>query len=253
MLYVFLVFNISFGIVYYMWKQADKWKLETSTLTYEDFPEGFDEIKLFFISDIHKRSIPDEMIEFVKGKADLVLLGGDLMERGVPFDRVRKNIQQLKRIGPVYFVWGNNDYEVDYHQLDALLLDEGVIILDNTAVTFESKIGEKLILLGVDCPTNKRDNLPLALKDSEEGFKILMSHDPSIVDKIHIEDNIRLTVAGHTHGGQIRIGPFGLYEKGGIKELNETVLFVSNGYGTSALPLRLGAPAQVHLITITSS
>ncbi|WLR53128.1 metallophosphoesterase [Bacillus tianshenii] len=243
----------SIGILLYMIAEAKKWKLVETTFTYTDFPKNLREVRLFFISDLHKRTVSDKMIEMIQGKADIVLIGGDLVEKGVPFEQVRNNLRKLKQIAPVYFVWGNNDYEVDYHQLDALLLEEGVTILANTSVSFESETGDKFNLLGVDSPTNKRDRLDLALKDSEEGFKVLLSHDPSIMKVIEREHNIRLTLAGHTHGGQIRFGRFGPYEKGGIKELEETTLLVSNGYGTTLLPFRFGAPAQVHLITITSA
>lgn len=241
------------GILIYMGIEAKKWSLEEVTFTYQHFPKSLREVKLFFISDIHKRVVPDEMIAAVKGKADIVLLGGDLTEKGVPFEQVRKNIRKLKEIAPVFFVWGNNDYEVDYHLLDSLLLEEGVTILANTAASFESETGDKFVLLGVDSPTNQRDRLDLALQDSDEGFRVLLSHDPSIINKVKPEDNISLTVAGHTHGGQIRLGPFGPYEKGAVKELNASTLLVSNGFGTTLLPLRLGAPAQVHLIKITSN
>ena len=47
-------------------------------------------------------------------------------------------------------MWGNNDYEIEYHELDALLLENNVKVLDNTRVVFESELGEKICLLGID-------------------------------------------------------------------------------------------------------
>ena len=64
----------------------------------------------------------------------MVIIGGDLLEKGVPLDNVEKNIRQLKRLGPVFFVWGNNDYEVDILRFDALLLNLGVNTLANSSV-----------------------------------------------------------------------------------------------------------------------
>ena len=58
-----------------------------------------------------------------------MIIGGDLLEGGVPLLRARQNIQKLKTLGPVYFVWGNNDYEVSQVQLKQMLKDEGVITL----------------------------------------------------------------------------------------------------------------------------
>lgn len=74
-------------------------------MTFSDFPESFKQVSIFFISDIHKRLISDTIISTVSGKADIVIIGGDLTEKGVPMDRVKKNLNKLKSLGPVYFVW----------------------------------------------------------------------------------------------------------------------------------------------------
>jgi uncharacterized protein len=151
----------------------------------------------------------------------------------------------------VYFVWGNNDYETDFRKLDAILLDYGVKVLDNTAAIFESAKGDKLSLLGVDALNQERDRLDLALLDAEDNsFKILASHYPDITAKIMPEHKIRLVLSGHTHGGQIHMLGYSPYEKGKVEKLENTTLLISNGYGTTGVPLRLGAPAQCHLITL---
>ncbi|MBO0958128.1 metallophosphoesterase [Neobacillus sp. MM2021_6] len=238
-------------LLLYMVREAFLNKVVKHKLFFSDFPESLGEVTIFFISDIHKRTISDQIIDEVKGKADLVIIGGDLTEKGVPFERVKTNIVKLKQVGPVYFVWGNNDYEVDFRKLDAVLLDLGVKVLANTAVTFESTQGEKLCLLGVDDMSQDRDQLDLALSDAEvNSFKIIACHIPAIVKKILPEHEIRLVLSGHTHGGQIHLFGYSPYKRGGIKKLNNTILFISNGYGTTALPLRLGAPAESHLITL---
>ncbi|WP_027408618.1 metallophosphoesterase [Anoxybacteroides tepidamans] len=246
---VVLTFFICF--IAYMWWEAHRNRIVAVELAFSDFPESVRALTIFFISDIHRRKVSQELIEQVKGKADFVIIGGDLTETGVPFSRVRENVKRLKQVGPVYFVWGNNDYETDYHELDALLLQEGVHILDNRAALFESEQGEKVALIGVDDVGKRRARLDIALSDAdEEAFRILACHNPKIVHAIRPENRIALVVSGHTHGGQIRLGRFGLYEKGGIKQQNGTTVFVSNGYGTRHLPLRLGAKAEANLITI---
>lgn len=225
--------------------------VEENELEFGNFPKSFGTLKIFFISDIHRRRISDSIITAAKGKADIVIIGGDLMEKGVPLERVKLNIEKLKTIGPVYFVWGNNDYEGDYRDLDALLLDLKVKILDNTAVMFESLEGEKVALLGVDDVGLKKDRLDFALMDAESGyFTILASHNPKIVDKIKPEDGISLLLSGHTHGGQIRIFGLGPYKKGGIDKVGKVIRLISNGYGTTGVPLRLGVRSQSHLITL---
>ncbi len=225
-----------------------------TTLEFDTFPKSFGDIKLFFISDIHKRTISQKIIEQVKGKADLVVIGGDLCEKGVPFSTIKYNISQLKSVAPTYYVWGNNDYEVDYHELDSLLISEGVIILDNTAAIFESESGDSFSILGIDDLKSGRHRLDFALMDAgtNPSFKILTAHDPEIMKEVTPEQKIDLVLSGHTHGGQIRVFGVGLFKRGGIETIGQTKLLISNGYGTTQLPLRLGAPPETHLITIQS-
>jgi uncharacterized protein len=248
---IILLLIMGAGLILFMVKEAFLNRVVYHEMTFEDFPSSFGSVSIFFISDIHKRLISDDIITAVTGKTDIVVIGGDLMEKKVPFDRVRKNLEKLKQLGPVYFVWGNNDYETDFRKLDAILLDYGVKVLDNTAAIFESATGDKLSLLGVDALNQERDRLDLALLDAEDNsFKILASHYPDITDKIMPEHKIRLVLSGHTHGGQIHILGYSPYEKGKVEKLENTTLLISNGYGTTGVPLRLGAPAQCHLITI---
>lgn len=242
------------ALLFYMWRLAKENRVIEHHLQFEEFPSSFQEVVIFFISDIHKRNVHSSIIDQVKGKADIVIIGGDLAEEGVPFSTIEENVRKLKEVGPVYFVWGNNDYELDYHQLDATLLGLGVKILDNTAAIFESEAGEYISLLGVDYLTGDRARLDLALLDSkEQSFKILVSHCPRIMKRVQAEHHISLVLSGHTHGGQIRLFGLGRYKKGKLSRENKTVLLVSNGYGTSLLPLRLGAKSETHLLYLSQS
>jgi predicted MPP superfamily phosphohydrolase len=240
-----------FILLFWMVKQAFLNKVVKQELWFTDFPASFGKVSIFFISDIHRRIVSEKIISEVKGQVDMVVIGGDLTEKGVPMDRVKKNIERLRSLGPAYFVWGNNDYEADFHELDVILFENGIKILDNTAAVFESEEGDKLSLLGVDDLSQNRDRIDLALMDAEKNsFKILACHYPKIMEKINPEYGISLVLSGHTHGGQIRLFGFGLYERGKIKKYHKTTLLISNGYGTTTIPLRLGAPAECHLLTI---
>ncbi len=254
MIYILIGVIVSFiALVIYMWILANGNRVVEHRLQFNEFPRSFQEVVIFFISDIHKRKVHASIIEQVKGKADIVIIGGDLAEEGVPFSTIKENIGKLKEIGPVYFVWGNNDYELDYHQLDATLLELGVKILDNTAAIFESEEGEYISLLGVDYLAANRARLDLALLDSKEpSFKILVSHCPRIMKRVKEDDHISLVLSGHTHGGQIRIFGMGPYKKGRLSYEKNTALLVSNGYGTSLLPLRLGTKSETHLLYLSS-
>ena len=229
---------------------AARERISYQTFWFPDFPESFGKLRIFFISDIHKKKLTSGMINHLKKETDLVIIGGDLREGGVPLQQAEQNVRLLKELGPVYFVWGNNDYEGNYHDLDAMLLDLGITILDNAAARLESEAGEPLWLLGVDDLSLERADLRLSLGDAGTGFKILVTHNPLVSEQVPEGSDIRLILAGHTHGGQIRIFGFGPYKHGGVERSGAAYLLTSNGHGTTSLPLRLGALPETHLITL---
>jgi predicted MPP superfamily phosphohydrolase len=236
----------------YMYRLAHLDRVIDHTFEFSTFPSE-ETITIFFISDIHRRVISNEIIGKVKGKADFVLIGGDLAEKGVPLDRIKENLTKLKSVGPVYFIWGNNDYEIDRHELDALFVELGIHELLDTSVLFETKDGGKIRLLGIDFYDEEEQSgrLDLAMEEVEtDSFRILASHTPEIEKEMEKSYGIDLVLSGHTHGGQIRIFGVGRYKLGGVSQRNHTTILTSNGYGTSLLPLRLMAKPETHLIHI---
>jgi uncharacterized protein len=239
------------GLLIFMLKEAFSNTVKYEQLLFEDFPENVDALKIFFISDIHRRTINDKIINEAAGKVDIVIIGGDLTEKGVSFERIRKNISKLKSLGPVYFIWGNNDYEVECDRFRRLLISEGTVLLENSSVMLNQDSNHPIALIGVEDLSLHRDNLDTAFdKVPENAFKILLAHNPATIKKMGTDQKVSLMLSGHTHGGQIRLFGFGLYQPGGVEIIKDTVVLVSNGYGTTALPLRLGAPSETHLITI---
>ncbi|MFD1707112.1 metallophosphoesterase [Siminovitchia sediminis] len=223
--------------------------VRTDSLSFKQYPEGLDELSIFFISDIHRRTVHENIIRQVKGEADIVVIGGDLAEQGVSFSKVRQNVKNLSEIAPVYFIWGNNDYEIDAGKLKGLFQECSVTALKNHSV-YLKPFHDQIALIGVDY-TDTSNHLKAILHSIKRPvFRIVLSHNPALAEQLSEEDQCHLMLSGHTHGGQIRIIGLSPYEKGGIKKYPGTTLFLSNGYGTSLVPLRLGAPAETHLIKV---
>lgn len=250
MIYFILVLIFIASFIIYMWKEAFRNFVRYHTLSFKEFPESFGEYRIFFISDIHRREIDDSIIKEVKDQANIVIIGGDLTEKNVPLYRTYRNIEKLKKIGRVFFVWGNNDYEVDSQMLESLLLDWGVEILTNRHVSIFSKEGESFAIIGIDDISMERDRLDQALYGVKDPFRLFITHNPEGVKLLNDEHNIQLVLAGHTHGGQINVFGLGLYRKGRIYRQGNITVLISNGYGTTLLPFRFGAKAETHLITI---
>lgn len=251
-----IVIILGFTLLLNMYKNANTDYVDKRVIVDKHFPQSFGQVKIFFISDIHKRLINNKTIKDVSsGAIDLVIIGGDLCEKGVPLTQVTENIKRLKGLNvPIYFIWGNNDYETDYHDLDAMLLDQNVNIIANSAVNFESSDGDIFSLLGFDCMKHRSVQAQYAFEDAKGTYKILATHDPKAFEELKhsYKEEVNFVLSGHTHGGQIRFLGWGLYPKGGLKQTGKTLVFVSEGYGTTRFPLRLGTRAECHLITLTN-
>lgn len=248
---VILIILAGIALVIKMHKNALEDHIKYEMFYFPNFPRSFKGISLFFISDIHRREVSSSIVEEAKGIAKFVIIGGDLLEKGVSFDTVRKNLRKLKEIGPLYFVWGNNDYEADVDELKELFRSEDVTVLDNRSVSFTSNKGEKWHLAGTEDRSLELDDLDSALQGIKKAeFKILISHNPKVMEDLNDDHKVTLVLSGHTHGGQIRIFGFGPYEIGATKVIGNTTILVSNGYGTTSIPLRLGAKPETHFIKI---
>ncbi|WP_194841319.1 metallophosphoesterase [Salinibacillus xinjiangensis] len=256
MIFLYLLIFLGLGLLIYMYVLAHSDHIEWKTITDKHFPSNKESLTIFFISDIHKRLIKLETLDKVSG-VDIAIIGGDLCEKKVPFTRVEENIRRLKKLNaPIYFVWGNNDYEVNYRELDARLLDQDVHILADTSTTLEFRSGEKIQLVGLDSLNIKEINTKQAFEHVDDSYTILAVHEPEAYDELLTDEErnmINIIFSGHTHGGQIRILGFSLRKRGGWVKKGQTHFLTSEGYGTTKLPLRLGTRAECHVVTIEQS
>lgn len=244
-----LLVGLGFLLLLYMWLEAKQSNVIEIHQGIKDLPNNFEGYSIYFLSDIHRRHLSFNMLNRVT-QPDLVVIGGDLTEKEVPFERVDQNLQKLKKLGaPIMFIWGNHDLHIDPYRLRTLFKKHGVILISNDTYSVERN-GKWLNVVGVHDATNALDCLELALLNVKEGPRILMSHNPEVVKRLRLSHNIPLVVSGHTHGGQIRLFGWGIREKGGVKEEKFGTLIISNGYGTTRYPLRLGARPNTILLKL---
>ncbi|RLG62770.1 hypothetical protein DRN84_01040 [Candidatus Geothermarchaeota archaeon] len=218
-------------------------------------------IRAVHISDTHFASSaynPDSVVNLIKDlKPDVIFHTGDLitylngLETGLDF------ISKLSEIADVFIVAGNHDH---WSGLGSDGLKNrferigNVYVLNNEAMEYHG-----LWVIGVDDPYTYQDDLSKALKHvSNNGRRILLAHSPQIIDKA--VNRVDLILSGHTHGGQIRI-PFmdpiwlplpSKYRKYdyGLFEVEDTLMFVSRGIGTTFLPIRFNCPPEVVSINL---
>lgn len=249
---VWTAISAMLGFVLVMFMNARKRNVIVHEMKIETGKSLDRQLTVFFISDIHRRKIDEKLMAKILAhkEVDMVIIGGDLAERGVPLSRIADNISNLARLGPLFYVWGNNDREVGEEKIRAIINGYGGKILDNESVAIPGHPGWGIC--GTDDPSSRNVDIVSTFRyiNNYENT-ILVTHTPSLFRKVEQVHQPRLMLAGHTHGGQIRFGKFGLQEKGTFQLQEGRAKLISNGYGTSTLPLRLGAESECHMITIS--
>lgn len=220
-------------------------------------------IKVVFASDFHIKPYQqkrlDKIIELINAETpDLVLSAGDFVsghneKMTMPIEDIAKSLGKVKSKYGFYTTLGNHDTWQDAERITKALEANGIKVLANENVPIQLS-NQKFYIAGIeDLMTGKPD-----IYKAINGVKaptILLTHSPDMFVKV--PENINLTLAGHTHGGQIRlpfIGPiftasnFGdKYSKGLIEE-NGRKLITTTGIGTSILPVRFNCLPEIVVI-----
>lgn len=257
---------------------AEPFMLETDTkaLTSASLPRDVGQLRVVYLSDIHagpffsQARVNDLMRTVNRLNADLVLLGGDYANDSDGAVEFFRNLPSINSRYGVYAVMGNHDRTVPESNLSALqtaMSSAGVTPIVNDVVSV--RIGASTIYLaGIDDVDNGWPDLAgVASQVRQEDYVIFLCHNPEIIAQAQKTGDMHgnhqwfdLGLFGHTHGGQIALvgNWLGLadveprYEEGWLVE-NRTDLLVSRGVGTSILPVRIGNPPQIHLITVKST
>ncbi len=234
-------------------------------------PKAFDGFRIVQLSDIHigpfmsARHIRHWVDVANQTHADLVALTGDFVTwDSTTQEAVVDALTGLRAPYGVVGCLGNHELWTDcQNSITQLFRQRGIRILRQERAPLVLK-GETLNLIGVDYQTLThmeprasgfvRHYLhgvdPLVMRDTAN---ILLSHNPNTFDRA-AELGIDLSLAGHTHGGQVtlefvspRISPASLvtaYVRGWF-EKRGAQLYVNRGIGTIGVPIRLGAPPEI--------
>lgn len=173
--------------------------------------------------DFHDGDV-DALCRAVQG-ADAILIVGDLVDRHAHFsngyDNAVRFLHEAPRIAPTFYSLGN--HERKHKRVGEYwphVQASQVTVLDDAFVHFGGIVlgGLSSIRVGKGVPSRAAQ---LAEKQSflhdmaaQEGFKLLMCHHPEYFAPAVSAHAIDLTLAGHAHGGQVRIGRQGLYSPG---------------------------------------
>jgi len=193
-------------------------------------------------------------------RPDLTVVTGDLITgEDDPLDQCLSILSRLRAPAGVYGCMGNHEIIAGaehYAQVEGARL--GMHFLRQQAAVLRFRAAE-LNLVGVDYQPFRRPYLQGAERFLVPGaFNLLLSHNPDVFPTAAAK-GFPLTLAGHTHGGQVRFELLGQdlnvarfftpYVDGLYRRQNAAV-FVSRGIGAIGLPARLGAPPEVALLKL---
>ena len=176
-------------------------------------------------------------------KPDLVLFGGDIIDRSLRPVRAGNYDEEFRRIdAPVMAVLGNHEYISDIDASEQFYRDAGIRLLKDSSAHFK----------GLDIIGRNDRSYPCraALGDLAgglQGFTLLLDHQPSDLDEAR-EAGIDFQFSGHTHHGQV--WPISwvtdlLFEKAwGPCRKGETQYYISSGLGIWGAKVRVGTRSE---------
>ena len=247
--------------------------------TYRLYPYPIDlhqseKLRVLFLSDLHLREYGEhneELIQTVQElDPDLILLGGDLVTFPNPeYEKMLSLCRSLADVAPLYGVLGNHESEMIYGGVDDQLAEKfseaGVQLLRNETRTIQ--IGENNVeLIGLEGAL--KDFYKYGASDCVESlsrqydtFRICINHVPMAFVDYMQDAPFDLALAGHTHGGLIRLPVLGrLYTAeeglfpeyaGGMYQLDSGApLIVGCGLGDSNQIPRVYNPPELVLVDV---
>ncbi|MEA3039122.1 MAG: uncharacterized protein QOE79_1635 [Sphingomonadales bacterium] len=241
--------------------------IRDATVGLPDWPVGAPPLRVLLLSDVHVGA-PDMTPERLAGivaqanalAPDVVLIAGDfisdknLSTRFYDYPDALAPLAGLRPRLATLAVLGNHDHWRGADAARAGLAAVGITVLDNAA----AEVGP-LAIGGVDDPFTGHADLAATVAAMRRlpGAKLVLSHSPDPFPDL--SPDVTLMLAGHTHCGQVSlpiIGPLktmsaygNRYACGRVDEAGKT-LFVTAGLGTSGLPVRIGAPPDMWLLTL---
>jgi predicted MPP superfamily phosphohydrolase len=256
-------------LLLYAWAIEPNWiEVTRHEAWFKNLPEEFNGLVVAHLSDLHMRGYGARerrvLEKLAEAKPGVIAITGDFTRDGSDPTAIRTFLKDLQRLNPPFGIWAVlGDYDHWYppaasdEAVRKFFSDAGIALLVNEW----GRIGkgfDTMTLAGVDDPFTGADNLGAALRGTHRTpFAILLTHAPQMFMKADLT-KFDLVLAGHTHGGQVRLPGIGAlwlpagsegYDSGWFYGLNAQ-MYVTRGIGTSILPVRFLCRPEIALITL---
>ena len=244
------------------WFDFSRWRVEVKGL-----PVVFDDFRILQLSDIHASEWMDrkrlmDLRQFVDDQqVDLIVVTGDSSYHTDDFSDLLAFYDGMPQMAPVLMVFGNHDIWDGAEETFQPIFDLGVRLLCNDLYTI-SQNGQDLIIAGLDCAYEQRDDLKkvLSVMPDDDSQALLLVHEPDVAPACAQTGRFFLQLSGHSHGGQICLPngyapvlPYlGQQYPRGYYGINGMMLYTSRGLGRGKPYIRLNCPAELTLFTLAA-
>jgi predicted MPP superfamily phosphohydrolase len=226
---------------------------------------GREPLKIGYLSDLHigpltpPRLLDAAFAAMTELAPDVLLLGGDYVSHEVTPKKAARITELVASVpAPVKLaVLGNHDLWADHVAIERALEAGGARVLVNESVTLAGP-HDDVVIVGLDEPWSGDPDPERAFAGADAPVRVVLTHAPEGYPYV-ANRGATLMMCGHTHGGQIALpkgpvvvhGPLGRKYPCGLFELADLRMYVSRGLGNSDVPLRLNAPPEVALFTLS--
>ncbi len=258
------------AVIYAQFIEPAALRVTERTFIHQTITPELDGLKIVFLADIHSKDkhLPRlaKVIDKVNDlKPDLILLGGDFVNgngKCTPPDKLLKKLNNLSAPLGIYAVSGNHDYRYGIEKFRQAFTSEKIKLLNDQRLELRTDNGGKFNLIGLDYqlnPHRRMDQKRLQKLFYGTNFNLAITHTPA--DWEFLPASATLTLAGHTHGGQIHIPLMGslINPQGhgrslsyGEKHSGNKTLFITAGLSSAYTPARFCMKPEILLITLQS-
>lgn len=251
--FMFLLIIIAIAYAYFI--EPNILLVHDHILEESNIPSSFHGLKLVHFSDVHygmnldKKRLEEIVLKINKTNPDIILFTGDFVDEtySVSEDNAKEISAILNKLEAKYgkyAVFGNHD--PDNSIMMNLFYDGGFRVLRNSYDLIYIDKDNPIAIYGFN-PDLKMTN-KIKIKE-KAAYTIVLTHFPDLIDQILMDVSPNLILSGHSHNGQVKI-PYlkPILLPDGCKKYyapyyrkKNTKIYISNGIGTSVLPLRFAS------------
>ncbi len=267
-------------VLFYAFAIEPRWlRIRHRVLPLQGWDPSLNGITVLHLSDFHIGRSNRRLVRLLERvrriRADIVVITGDFIGGLDGVAQIERVLRPLTQRHTVLGVPGNHDHDVykmqcpgspprrtvdtlDSSRVVEALRAAGVTMLVNSSRSVRFERGS-ITFVGIDDSSTRADDWEAALRGvTDRDSVILLAHSPDVHAQAAAE-GVPLVLRGHTHGGQVRIGPWftpttntrtPLERPSGVIAKGRTLIHISPGLGTTGPPVRLFARPEATILEL---